>query len=135
MKWSRKSSADLISLPVSSQHTSEDLTDDTLPVQPPMEQQQQYQHSGLWHPSAGLDFDQAARHWLRQQQLTDTWLPNASSSTWPRPSPGDLVGVAAQACQELSVSSLSQAHARASTFTDRLRANKVPPLVTLVRWH
>ena len=128
MKWSTKLSADQISLPVSTQHTPEDLTDGTLPGQPAVEEQQQYQHSGLWHSSAGLDFDQATRQWLCQQDLTDVWLPHSSSSSCARPSPGDLVGVAAQACQELSVSSLSQAHARASTFTDRLRSNKVQPL-------
>lgn len=130
LRWSTKPSSDSASLPVSFQHTSEGLTDDTVPNQPPIEQQQQYQHSGPWHSSAGLDFEQAAKQWLRQQHLTNVWLPHTSSASGPRPSPGDLVGAAAQACQELSVSSLSQAHARASTFTDRLRSNKVQSLCT-----
>ncbi|KAL3162268.1 hypothetical protein ABBQ32_009960 [Trebouxia sp. C0010 RCD-2024] len=124
LRWSTKPSSDAASLPVSFQHTCEDFTDDTVPGQPPSEQQQQHQHSGPWHSSAGLDFEQAAKQWLHQQHLTDVWLPHTSSSSGPRPSPGDLVGAAAQACQELSVSSSSQAHARASTFTDRLRSNK-----------
>ena len=137
MKWSTKGSADQISSPIPTQHTPEAYADSTLPGQPPVEAQQQYQHSGLWHSSAGLDFDQATRQWLCQQNLTDVWLPHTSSSSCPRPSPGDLVGVAAQACQELSVSSLLQAHARASTFTDRLRSNKVQSLCAfgLVAWH
>lgn len=131
MKWSRQSPPETATLPVSTPHASGDVTDHTTTTQPltPQQQQQQQhcQHSVLWHSSAGLPFDQATRQFLNHQHLTDLWLP-LSRSSGRRPEPEDLVGVAAQACQELSVLPGSPARARLSTFTDRLRSNKVSSL-------
>ena len=127
--WSRQPPPETPILPISSHHTSGNSIDGTVAAQPPVEQQQQYQQYCLWQPSAGSNFDQAARQFLHHQHLTDTWLPY-STSGHHRSSPGDLVGTAAQACQELAVPSVSAAHARASTFTDRLRSDKVQSLCT-----
>ena len=138
MKWSRPSPSETASLPVSSHSGSGQVTDHTS-TQPPTEQQQQQQHCQhpvCWHASAGLPFNQATRQFLSHQHLTDLWLPHSRFSCH-RPSPEDLVGIAAQACQELSVPSGSPARARFSTFTDRLRSSKVLPLGNSgwVSWH
>ena len=134
MRWSRPRPSETASLPVSHSGSAH-VTDHTPLTQPPTEQQQQQQqqqqqhcqHPVRWHSSAGLPFDQATRQFLSHQHLTDLWLPLSRSSCC-RPSPEDLVGIAAQACQELSVPSGSPARARSSTFTDRLRSSKVLPL-------
>ena len=88
-------------------------------------QQQRRQHEQQQFLAADLDFNQSALRFLRQTHLADIWLPEGLEETHLNSLPADLAGLAAQACQELSVAATAPRHAPDATFTDRLPSSKV----------
>ena len=88
-------------------------------------QQQRRQHEQQQLFTGDLDFNQAALNFLRQPDLADIWLPKGLEESHLKLLPGDLVGIAAQACHELPLAASEPKRAPDATFTDHLPSSKV----------